>query len=137
MKQLFILALILLNAVVHGQTTRADSTIKVLYADKITGEKKPAFFINGKFVGYSLPIKPGDIDSIRVVKEDGQIDSNKYYGQIHIFTKKNYSPKLISLTALKEKYTILKNKSVVFTIDGNIVNSAYDKYLVDENNLLQ
>ena len=137
MKQLFILALILLSGVAHGQTTSEDSTIKVLYAEKLTSEKKPAFFVNGRFVGNSLSIKPGDIDSISVVKEDVQLDSITYYGQIHIFKKKNYAPKLISLTALKEKYTSLGNKSVVFTIDGVIVNSDYDKYLVDENNLLQ
>jgi len=137
MKQLFILSLILLNAVAHGQPNSADSTIKVLYADKTTNEKPPAFFINGMFAGNSLLIKPGDIDSLSVVKKEFLIDSIKYNGQIHIFTKKSYRPKIISLTALKKKYTNLGNKSVVFTIDGNFVNSDYDKYLVDENNLLQ
>ena len=137
MKRLFILAFIFLYAVAHGQQTSADSTIKVLYADKTNSEKKPAFFINGKFAGNFLLIKTGDIDSMSIVSGNLQVDSIKYYGQIHLFTKKNYSPKLISLTAVKEKYTNLGNKSVVFTIDGDIINSDYDKYFVDENYLLQ
>jgi hypothetical protein len=137
MKQLFILSFILLSSLVHGQTTSADSTIKVRYADNTNSGKQPAYFINGKFAGSSLSVKPDDIDSIRVVKEEFRFENIKYNGQIHIFTKKNYSPKLITLTALKEKYTNLGTKPVVFTIDGSIVNSDYDKYLVDENNLLQ
>ena len=137
MKQLFILKLILLSAVVHGQTNSADSTIKVIYADKIADEKKPAFFINGTFVGYSFPININDIDSMNIVKEDFEFDSVKYYGKILISVKANFSPKLISLTALKEKYTVFANKPVIFTIDGTIINSDYDKYLVDENYLLQ
>ena len=137
MKQLLMLAFILLCSIVQGQITSADSTIKVLYADNTNSGKKPAFFVNGKFVGNSLPIKPDEIDSVRVIKEDFQFESIKYYGQIHVFTKKGFSPKLISLTALKDKYTNMGGKLVVFTIDGNIINSDYDKYLVDENNLLQ
>ena len=137
MKQLFILTLILLSAVVHGQTTIADSTIKVIYANEITNEKKPAVFINGRFVGHSLSIQPDDINSITIMKEVVEFDSVKYYGKIYITTKDNFSPKLISLTALKEKYTVFANKPVIFTIDGTIINSDYDKYLVDENYLLQ
>lgn len=137
MRQLLILLLTFLGVSVYGQKTGVDSTIKVVYADKVNRTIGPAFFINGKLAGNSLPVKPNDIDSISIVHGDFQFDSVKYQGQVHIFTKKDYSPKLISLTALKEKYTRLGSKTVVFTIDGTIVNADYNTYLVDENNLFQ
>lgn len=61
----------------------------------------------------------------------------QYYGQIYIKTKSEYNLKLITLTSLKEKYTNLENQPVVFMIDGNIVNGDYDKFVVDENYILQ
>jgi hypothetical protein len=56
-----------------------------------------------------------------------------YYGQIHITTKNSYNPKIISLTELKEKYTNLKSEPTIFIIDGEIITSDYDEYVVDEN----
>ena len=70
------------------------------------------------------------------MRDNIQIDSVQYYGQVHIKTKSSCILKLISLTDLKDKYTNLKNKPVVFMIDGNIVNADYDKYIVDESYLL-
>ena len=56
--------------------------------------------------------------------------------KFYIKTKSSYTLKLISLTDLKNKYTNLKDKSVVFMIDGSIINADYDRCMVDESYLL-
>jgi hypothetical protein len=136
MKQILFLFSTLLATAVYGQAETKDSTIKVLYTNKTNNLFQPAYFINGKFVG-QFSLDPKFIDDINVVKGEIQIDGIKYIGQIFIKTKSDYNPKLISLAALKDKYTNLKNMPVVFTIDGNIVNADYDKYVIDENYVLQ
>jgi hypothetical protein len=112
--------------------------LKVVYADKESQVNKPAYFLNGKLVSETLltSINPDQIETINVVKDKIQIDNIIYYGQIHIKTKSSYTPVLISLTDLKNKYTNMKDKPVVFMIDGGIINADYDRYIVDENNLL-
>ena len=135
MKQVFILLVVFLATTANGQITVKDSTLKVVYANKTSNAAAPAWFINGKLSGNSLQatFDPEFIDSLHIVKGEIQIDGVQYNGQIHIKTKSSYNPKFITLTALKNKYTNLKNKSVVFMINENIINADYDKYIVDEN----
>ena len=116
-----------------------DSSLKVVYADKESNIKKPAYFLNNKFISGTLfsTLNPMLIESINILKENIQIDGILYYGQIQIRTKNNYSPQIISLRELKEKYTNLKNKSTIFMVDEVIVNADYDNYFVDENYLLK
>ena len=154
MKQFLMLSAIVLATTVYGQNSAnktnglvikpqqsltTDTTLKVVYMTKSTNTQEPAYFLNGKFVDRSLlaTLDPKIIDSINVAKGIIQIDSVEYNGQIYIKTKSSYNPKLISLTNLKDKYTNLKNKFAAFMIDGNIVNADYDKYMVDENDVLQ
>ena len=154
MKQFLMLSAIVLATTVYGQNSAnktnglvikpqqsltTDTTLKVVYMTKSTSTQEPAYFLNGKFVDRSLlaTLNPKIIDSINVAKGIIQIDSVEYNGQIYIKTKSSYNPKLISLTNLKDKYTNLKNKFAAFMIDGNIVNADYDKYMVDENDVLQ
>ena len=138
MKNIIVFSFLLLTANTYGQTISNDSTIKVIYAEDLHKEKNPAWFINGNFVTNSImTLNPQMIENINVIKTDSIIDGTKYYGQIYIKTKSEYNPKLITLTSLKEKYTNLENQPVVFMIDGNIVNGDYDKFVVDENYILQ
>jgi hypothetical protein len=120
-------------------TVAMDTTLKVVYAEKKDTIQAPAYFLNDKFVDQTLfgTLNPKLIESLNVVKATVQIDKVLYYGQIHIKTKGNYNPKIISLTDLKEKYTNLKDKPVLFMIDGIIINADYDNFVVDENNLLK
>jgi molybdopterin converting factor small subunit len=120
-------------------TAAMDTTLKVVYAEKKDTIQAPAYFLNDKFVNQTLfgTLNPKLIESLNVVKANVQIDKVQYYGQIHIKTKDNYNPKIISLTDLKEKYTNLKDKPVLFMIDGIIINADYDNFVVDENNLLK
>jgi hypothetical protein len=153
MKTLLILVITIWLTSIFGQTPinktnplilnsskgiESDTILKVVYANGEGQINKVASFINGKFVNLTVlqALSPTQIDNINVIKDSIQIDNVQYYGQIHIKTKNSYAPKLISLTELKEKYTNLKNKSVLFMIDGNIINADYDKYMVDESYLL-
>jgi len=124
-----------------AKSAAADTALRVVYADKVKTGLQPAIFINGRFViaGYLLNgLDPRKIENIDVVKTDTLIDHIHYSGQVHIKTKSdyNYNPRSISLTELKNKYTNLKGKPVLFIIDGNFVNADYDKYMIDENSLL-
>ena len=139
MKPIFILAILFFTYTTYGQVTSKDSTIKVLYVNDVIQTPEAAYFLNGKLVSRNIlkAIKPGEVDSVYVIKENIQIDNITYPAQVYIKTKSTYQPKLITLNALKNKYTNLKSNSVVFMLDGNIIKGDYDKYLVDEGNVLQ
>jgi hypothetical protein len=124
-----------------AKSAAADTALRVVYADKMKAGLQPAIFINGRFVmGGSLlnGLDPRKIENIDVIKADTLIDNIHYSGKVQIKTKSdyNYNPKSISLTEVKNKYTNLKGKPVLFIIDGNFVNADYDKYMIDENSLL-
>jgi len=153
MKSLLVLVIAIWSSNTFGQTPAnkisgliidttnqlgSDTNLKVVYANEVGQLNKSAFFINGKFVNETLlgTLNPSQIESINIVKDSIQIDNIRYHGQILIKTKSSYTLKLISLTDLKDKYTNLKSKAVVFMIDGNIINADYDKYMVDESYLL-
>ncbi|MBK7099814.1 MAG: hypothetical protein IPH58_17835 [Sphingobacteriales bacterium] len=150
MKQLLFFVTILLATKAFGQITngkasgitadtkktqKPDTALQVIYADKLN--QTPACFVNGRFImNQAFSINPDNIANIEVLKVDTLIDSKLFHGQIHIKTKVDYIPKFITLTELKNKYTNLKGKSVVFMLDGNFVTADYDSYLIDENYLL-
>ncbi|HQS55810.1 MAG: hypothetical protein B7Y15_13465 [Bacteroidetes bacterium 24-39-8] len=117
-----------------------DTTINVIYIKKDSVQKKPAFFLDGKYIPASLlsssKINPNKIKSINVVSEPFKIDNIDYWGKVQIVSIDNYIPKPISLKALKEKYTNLNNKPTLFMIDGNLVNEENSDYIVDEKNIL-
>lgn len=117
-----------------------DTTINVIYIKKDSAQKKPAFFLDGKFIPASLlgssKTNPTKIKSINIVSEPIKIDNIEYSGKVQIFSIDNYLPKPISLKALKEKYTNLNNKPTLFMIDGNLVNEESSDYIVDEKNIL-
>ena len=145
-----VIAFVKLNA--FGQTTpikvplvsrntqpesKIDTTLKVSYVDSNDSES-PAYYLNGQLLSETIlkTLNPNEIESISVSHQEIQVDSQKYYGQIFIVTKRDYTPKLISLNDLKSKYTNLKNEPVIFMIDNEIIREDYDKCIVDENYLL-
>ena len=116
-----------------------DTIIKVVFKNNVENNKKPAYFINEKLVNeYILKtINPNEIESVNVEKNDIEIENVKYYGKIKIITKSNYNPKLISLNNLKNKYVKTRINEVIFKIDNEIINTDYDKYIVDEKYILK
>lgn len=125
---------------IWGDTTKkseSDTALRIIYVDK--KKPDPAIFINGKFVNNSTflnSLKPGKVENVEVISGDTLINNVHYYGKMYVKTKSDYNFTSISLTELKNKYTDLKDKPVIFMIDGNIVNANYDNYEIDENNLL-
>ena len=117
----------------------SETGFGIIYADKYTCTLHPAYFINGKLLTNAfLPanIDPQNIKNIEVVKRDTLINNVKYRDQLYIVTKEDYSPRFITLTELKNKYTNLKGKPVIFMLDGNFITSDYETFMVDETNLL-
>lgn len=154
MKKLFLISVLLITINILGQIKpekvnglkienqktvfENDTVIKVVYKNEFQNEKKPAYFLNGKLANETilLSINPNDIEKINVEKENIEIENVKYYGKLYIVTKSTYKPKFISLNNLKLKYTNIKENSIIFQVDDEIINVDYDKYLVDENYIL-
>ncbi|MGV3685612.1 MAG: hypothetical protein ACO1NS_08300 [Daejeonella sp.] len=151
MTKIFLLAIMLCATNAFGQTVPGlkrlsenqgvvetsnsnDTTLKVLYIKKST-HKIPAYYINGHRVNEAFvhSINPNMIDGIQIHKENVEIGSVMYYGQVYITTKKHYAPKLISLSKLKAKYNILKGEPAIFILDGEVVTEDFDNFVVDEN----
>lgn len=85
-------------------------------------------------------INPKQIEEIRIEKDTSNVnEKNKQKGRIIINTKADYSPKLISLKQLKEKYLDNDDKQepVLFIIDNKVIGTDYDQYFVDEKYLLK
>jgi len=116
-----------------------DTVLKVFWIRSNDSERSPAYYLNGQFVNETImkTLNPNVIENIIVEKQEIKVETQKYYEQIFINTKRDYSPKLISLNDLKSKYTNLKNAPTIFMIDNEIINGNYDKCIVDENYLLR
>ena len=129
----------LVNEKSFRSISQNDTIIKITNSYKNVPENKPAYYLNGQFVNETLlnTLNPKIIESIRVKRQDIEVDGHQYYGQIFITTKRDYKPKLISLNDLKLKYTDLNNTSTIFMIDNKIINDDYDICIVDENYILQ
>lgn len=116
-----------------------DTIIKVYYKNQLENNIKPAYFVNDKLVNESVlkTLNPNEIASVKVEKDDIEIDNVKYYGKILVETKSTYSPNFISLNNLKTKYTNIKEHKIIFKIDNEIVNENYNNFIVDEKYILK
>lgn len=155
MKNLFVIPAILLSIHSFGQTpseknmdlknsntgsgSQNDTTIKVVYKNNTPKENRPVFFLNGKYFDQSFmgSVNPKDITSLYVEYVIFETDHIKYNGKVLIETKEEFKPKFISLNDLKLKYTNLKENSTIFRIDDQIADADYEKYLINENNILE
>ena len=135
-----ILLLLTYSISTFGQiNAKSDNAFDVVYLHDIKTDNKPAYFLNGNRIDESAitTITPNKIASVNVEKQDFEFESKKYYGKILIETKIGYTPKLITLNQLKEKYINLEPRPTIFLIDDKIINADYDEYVVDENNILK
>ena len=115
-----------------------DTAFRVIYVNKTEAHQQPLYIINGHTSTSSVlfSMDPNQIKDIRVLRGDTLVDKVTYSGRVFIETMQTVAPKYITLTQLKDKYTNLKGKAVVFTLDGNFINADYDKYAIDEAGLL-
>ena len=116
-----------------------DTIPLVEYVKAENFEKQPAFYINGKLSAYTIlsTIDPMVIDSLYIEKNEIEIEGKRYYGQIYIKLKKEYTPNILSLNDLMLKYTNLKNEFTIFMLDDNIIKGDFDQYFVDEKYILK
>ncbi|PQA59084.1 hypothetical protein [Siphonobacter curvatus] len=118
-----------------------DTVFRVIHLDQSVKLKNQnlAVFVNDQFAG-NIPvagIPPQQIESLTVEHKKIQMKGIDYEHQLYIKTKSTYKPNLISLSDLKSKYTDLRNKPAVFSIDGEVCTSDYSEYFIDESNLLR
>lgn len=122
----------------HEKIT-GNSPLQVIYLNAHKTDRHPAYFINGQHVRETT-LKTMDLHSIgniSVVKEAITIDGQKYDGQLHITTKTDYNPEIISLADLKTKYIKPGNTPSIFIIDNEIVDGHYREFLIDEKFILK
>ena len=122
------------------ENTVNDTIPLVSYVNQTENDRMPALYLNGKFVNDATFLKTIDskqIDKMNVESHEIEVEGKKYFGRIDIQTKKDYHPKLISLTDLKLKYTNLTNAPCLFMIDNEFVSGEYNKCVVDEKYILQ
>jgi hypothetical protein len=101
-------------------------------------------FINGEFFDADDPISvafhlqnKGAI--ITTESEEGNIEfsGKKYAVSLHIKTKDNYTPQLISLRELVLKYVGKIENPVMFIVDKHpVFPTDYDTYKIDEKNIM-
>ncbi|MDI3318487.1 hypothetical protein [Pinibacter soli] len=118
------------RVVIKG-SEKVGTTLEVHYGERFLKNPDVEFYLDNKRIDESLVSTiPRDVlDSIHVAP------GNKMF---FYSINRNYNPRIISLNALKQKYTKLSDSTVVFfVIDNQIVNEDYRKFLVDENNLLR
>ncbi len=147
MKKFLIISVLILTTNVFGQKksensqaiTEQDTIIKVVHVIKYKGAKKTAYFLNGVLVNQSVTkfLDPNKIESVKVEKENIEIENTKYAGKVTIETKNNYKPNLISLNDLRLKYTTVPENAAIFQIDNEIADGDYKTYLIDKNYILK
>lgn len=103
-------------------------------------ETNVLYYLNEKVVDKHVinTLNPNKIKGIKVEKESIANEKVNYNGIIHIQTKENYKPRLITLNALKSKYLNLADKTpTLFMLDEKIIDTNYDEFKVDENYILK
>lgn len=127
------------NAPVNSYSQLNDSLPQVIYKNHSESQRNIAWFINDRQVGEAITktLNPNKIASVTVSKKAFEINNTRYDGQVTIALKEGYFPNLISLNDLKAKYTNLKDSTVLFMFENDIIRSDYGTYMVDENFILQ
>ena len=117
----------------------ADTIPAVVYASQNRAEKTPLYYLDGVAVNqYAIKtLNPNQIKEIEVVKNDPSLGAGAEHGVIYITTKEGYTPRYISLNALKEKYVKISSRPTIFLLDGKVLNVDYDQYVVDEKYILK
>lgn len=130
-----------------NEYSESDSVPKVIYGhtgakmyENSSRKKQPVYIIDGKCITELSKLNaldPNDIDSFYVEKKDTTINNQNYYGKILIKTKRNnFQSSIITVSDLVSKYTNLKNKHYLFTIDGKINYDDKNKTYVDEKRIM-
>ena len=128
-----------LNSSIKSKEFVIDTIPTVEYKNEENVGLHPLYYINGEMANQTVikTIDPQLIDSIHVEKKEIVMKDKKYYGQIFLKMKKEYHPKLISLTDLGLKYLGQTSNPIIFMIDDDIIKGDYGNYLADEKFILK
>lgn len=109
-------------------------------APKWNSLPQPVFYLVNDLVFNSemlVTIDNDKIETVRVRKDPFEKDGIHYHGTISIKLKSDYEPNFITLMDLAIKQFKIDTENLIFKINGNIVNSDYSQFYVDENFLLK
>ena len=111
----------------------------MVYKNKNNAGIQPVYFVNSKKIDSSIikTIDPNSIESINVIKEEIEIEGEKFYGKVDIKMKKNYNPEFISLSDFKLKYVTQSDASAIFLVDNEIIKGDYSTFIIDQNYILK
>ncbi len=126
-----------INNQVGSQT---DTIVDVVYTDNRNNSDRPdAIFLNGKLTkGLILQsLNPQLIDSFHIKKENLEIENKKYYAQLYIQLKEGSTPRLVSLSDMKEKYAGIYKLPAVFLLNNEVIKGNYNTCFVDESYILR
>ncbi|WP_299568835.1 hypothetical protein [uncultured Pedobacter sp.] len=123
------------SAMAQTSAGNEQEKIKIVIAPTEKNANRAAVFINNKFQHYGS-VNPNAIDSLHVKKGELNINGQNYNGRLQIRTKKGYLPNLSTLDRLRAKYTSLPKGSLLFMIDGKMIQEDYSVYTVDENYIM-
>ena len=151
MKKIIFLILIFLTYSSFGQNPKekpksriniysVDSKIVVIDNENLHPGMSPiGIFVNGIFIGNESSMGTVDsnkIESLKVEKEEFEINEKKYYGKILLKIKTDYKPNFIKINELFEKYLTLDSNPVVLQIDNKTIKD-FDELIVDEKFILK
>ena len=123
------------SAMAQTSAGNEQEKIRIVIAPTEKNANLAAVFINNKFQHHGS-VNPNAIDSLHVKKGELHINGQTYNGQLQIRTKKGYLPNLSTLDQLRAKYTSLPKGSLLFMIDGAMIQENYSVYTVDENYIM-
>ncbi|GLR16174.1 hypothetical protein [Portibacter lacus] len=120
------------------QFSENDTIPKVFYPNQ-NSSNKALISIDGQMVGSnsSAIIEAENIESLSVEKKVMNFQGREYEGHIIIKTKKNYTPKIISLEQLISKYTDLDDGQYICELDYKIINGEIKDVFVDEKYIMK
>ncbi len=128
MKQLIVMLSVLSGftakaQISEGITTLEKPNIKVTVVPSQKLAKNSHFFLDNERMHQSLmyTINPEMVEKL-----------GKYDGVFYITLKNGYKPQIITLNDLREKYTSLDRKAVVFQLAGKLIKESAELYVLDE-----
>ncbi len=154
LKKIAILFILLITSLSFSQNTKKTnfgfkprfsetSEMKIVYKDSLNEphfDRPIAYLIDGMLMENIASLDFMDskkIKSMRIEKENLEIDGKKYFEKIIIETKEGYNPDFRTLKEISEKYLKLNNNPVIFQVDGDVVNESHGECLVDKNFILK
>jgi hypothetical protein len=111
--------------IVYVPKVQSDSTLWLLDDQKISST-------------FLSMINPDKIEKIDIEKQPIRFKDEEYNAKVSVFTKQDYSAKIITLRELGPKYLKeLNSNLILYLVNGKPIIEDYDTYTVDEKFILE